>query len=63
MFLLKLSYIEDNLIKDISSKGNFFVKNCVIEDDDYITNKNLSLNSNIVISKDNLKINASELKN
>ena len=58
----ELSYIEDNLIKDISSKGNFFVKNCVIEDDDYITNKNLSLNSNIVISKDNLKINASELK-
>jgi len=58
----EFSYVENNLKKDISAKGNFFVNNCVIEDDDYITNKNLYLNSNIIISKNNLKINASELK-
>ena len=58
----EFSYIENNLKKYISARGNFFVKNCVIEEDDYITNKNLSLNSNVVISKNNLKINASELK-
>ena len=58
----EFSYVENNLKKYISARGNFFVKNCVIEEDDYITNKNLSLNSNAVISKNNLKINASELK-
>ena len=57
-----LSYYEKNLTKNISISGNLYTQHVIISDDDYINNKNIVINSDIEVSKNNLNINASELK-
>ena len=57
-----LSYYEKNLTKNISISGNLYTQHVIISDDDYIHNKNIVINSDIELSKNNLNINASELK-
>ena len=58
----ELSYYEKNLTKNISISGNLYTKHLIISDENYINNKNIVINSDIEVSKNNLKINASELK-
>ena len=52
-----LSYYEKNLTKNISISGNLYIQHVIISEDDYIHNKNIVINSDIEVSKNNLNIN------
>ena len=51
-----------SLTKNVFINGSLFMKHFIISDDDYINNKNIVVNSDIELSKNELKINASEIK-
>ena len=51
----ELTYYEKNLTKNISISGNLYTKHLIVSDDDYINNKNIVINSDIEVSKNDLK--------